>query len=903
VYRVLSALFLLLLAGPLEAAAPPAGLDYLRDVKPVLRERCYACHGGLQQKAGLRLDTAALLRRGGDSGSPLALEQPDESLLLERLTSPVRSRRMPPEGPSLTPEQIAAIRRWIERGAQSPAEETPEPGPLAHWSFRKPVRPPVPSGDASHPVDRFLQAQWQRRHLRPAPPAERETLVRRLYLDLTGLPPTAEQLHAALADTSANAHERLVDELLASPRYGERWGRHWMDVWRYSDWYGRRSVPDVLNSYGMIWRWRDWIVRSLNEDRPYDRMIQEMLAADELCPTERENLPATGFLVRNFFRWNYNNWMRDNVEHTARAFLGLTIQCAQCHDHKYDPITQVEYFRFRAFFEPLELRHDRVPGEPDPGVYPKYSYGAAYKPITSGMIRVFDEKPDAPTYMYSRGDERNRIPGKAPVKPAAPAAFGGDRLTITPVDLPPEAYYPGLLPFVQEEEERKRQADVQAKRNLLAAARQQREALEKEGAEGEGLARSQARLRKARAAEVIRTAEVAAAEAGWLAVRARIAADRVRYGKAAGDAEALARVAARAEKVAAWQEALARLAQQEQNLALYTADGPAAEIPKTEKLVAELRKAADDARAAIARAGNTYTPFGPVYPPRSSGRRLALARWITSRDNPLTARVAVNHLWNWHFAQPLVESTANFGRQGSLPTHPELLDWLACELMDGGWRLKPLHRLIVTSEAYRMASSHPADAGNRERDPDNRFLWHFPPRRLEAEVVRDSLLHCAGELDDTIGGPEIAQEQGLTVPRRSLYFAHHGETRVAFLDLFDAANPGDCYRRVASIRPQQALALANSELTLRMARRLAGKLAAGAADERFIRSAFEQILARPPTQAEQTAALGFLTRQIELFRTMKLAPIPDGPSTEPVRRARENLLVALFNHTDFVTLR
>ncbi|MFO0877788.1 MAG: PSD1 and planctomycete cytochrome C domain-containing protein [Gemmataceae bacterium] len=907
--RILAACLLFVASRPTDAAAPPVPVDYLRHIKPLLRERCTACHGSLAQKSGLRLDTIALLRKGSDNGPVVNLADLDDSLLLERITSKVAARRMPPQGEPLHPEQIDALRTWIRAGMPGPTDEKPEPNPLDHWAFRKPVRPAVPAGAAPNPIDRFLQAKWREKQLQPAPSADRTTLIRRVYLDLIGLPPTRQQMREALADTAPGAHERLVDQLLASPRYGERWGRHWMDVWRYSDWYGRRSVPDVLNSYGQIWRWRDWIVRSLNEDRPYDRMVQEMLAADELAPLERENHVATGFLVRNFFRWNYNNWMRDNIEHTGKAFLGLTMQCAQCHDHKYDPITQTDYFRFRAFFEPLEIRHERMPGEPDPGVYPKYSYGAAYKPISSGMVRVMDEKLNAETYMYSRGDERDRVPGKPPVKPAAPAAFGGDRLVVAPVELPPENFYPALLPFVQEEEEAKRRADVETKRGLLTTARQQREVIEKQISDGDALGKLQAKLRQVRAAEAVRAADLAAAEAEWLALRARVAADRARHGKVPGSkGDAEAKLAARAEKTAAWLALRAKLEQQEQNLQAATLDGPATEIAKLGKQVADLRKSADAARAAIATAGDRYTPLGPVYPAKSTGRRLALARWITSPENPLTARVAVNHLWNWHFGRPLVESTANFGRNGSAPTHPELLDWLACELVDNGWRFKALHRRIVTSEAYRLASTHPADATNRQRDPDNHYQWRFLPRRLEAEVVRDSLLHCAGTLDETIGGPEIAQEKGLDVPRRSLYFAHHAEKRMDFLDLFDAANPVDCYRRTASVRPQQALALANNELTLRMARQLATRLASETDPTAFARAAFEEILAREATPEELAVATRFLDRQIELFR--KVPPVPvagavgvQAPSLDPVRRARENLLAALFNHTEFVTLR
>src|SRR5262249_30553716 len=245
-----------------------------------------------------------------------------------------------------------------------------EEAPRNHGPLRVRVRPALPAfADPAwgrNPVDVFLAAGHARHGLTASPPADKPHLLRRVYLDLIGLPPTREELHVFLADDSPDAYERVVDRLLASPQYGERWARHWMDVWRYSDWYGRRSVPDVMNSYARIFRWRDWIVRSLNEDKGYDRMVTEMLAADEVCPDDDANVVATGFLVRNWFKWNYHQWMKDNVEHTAKAFLGLTLNCCHCHDHKYDPITNEEYFRFRAFFEPLELRHERVPGEPDP---------------------------------------------------------------------------------------------------------------------------------------------------------------------------------------------------------------------------------------------------------------------------------------------------------------------------------------------------------------------------------------------------------------------------------------------------------------------------------------------------------------------------------------------------------
>ena len=252
-----------------------------------------------------------------------------------------------------------------------------------------------------------------------------------------------------------------------------------MDVWRYSDWYGRRAVPDVMNSYPHIWRWRDWIIDSLNRDKGYDLMIQEMLAADELNPGDDSSVVATGFLVRNWFKWNYENWMKDNVEHTAKAFLGLTINCAQCHDHKYDPISQEDYFRFRACFEPLELRQDRVAGLPDPGPFKKYVYAEAYGPTAAGLIRVFDEKLAAQTFMYVKGDSRNRMAGKPPIEPGVPAFLSKQPFTVTAVKLPPPAYYPGMKAALREEDSTKLRAELVAAEQSLAKSKETLVELEK----------------------------------------------------------------------------------------------------------------------------------------------------------------------------------------------------------------------------------------------------------------------------------------------------------------------------------------------------------------------------------------------------------------------------------------
>jgi hypothetical protein len=590
-------------------------------------------------------------------------------------------------------------------------------------------------------------------------------------------------------------------------------------------------------------------------------------------------------VVRNWFKWNYNQWMRDSVEHTGKAFLGLTFNCCHCHDHKYDPITQKDYFHLRAVFEPLELRHDRVPGEPDPGPFVKYVYGASYGPIASGLVRVFDEKPDAKTFIYEGGDERNKQKDAPAVSPGVPAFLGG-RFAAVPVSLPTDVWYPGQRPEAQREEMAKRRAAVAA-----AAAEYAKSMTAVAAAKDVDVAEAAARVAEAKLT-------AARADLAW--VTARIAADSARYRDGPGDADTLAREASRAERQFHVDTALVALAQAE--LAVLQVQRKSgvtkAEIETAEKPVQTARKAADELRSKLAGDSTESTPLGPVYPKQSSGRRLALARWIASPDNPLTARVAVNHVWNWHFGRPLVETTADFGRNGKPSSHPELLDWLATELMANGWQTKPLHRLIVTSQAYRMASSEPADDPRRRIDPDDRYLWRFPTLRAEAEVVRDGVLHLAGELDVTVGGPEIPHEQGLTSRRRSLYFAHHGESRMQLLELFDTANPSDCYRRTASVVPQQALALSNSELTVRAGRVLAARLSANADDTTFIRAAFETVLGRTATAAEHDAAVRFLGRQVELFNDINSEPQPN-----PVGRARENLVIALFNHNDFVTVR
>jgi cytochrome c553 len=554
------------------------------------------------------------------------------------------------------------------------------------------ARPDVPkAGDgwALNPIDRFIAAGHREHDLTPRPDADRATLVRRVTFDLIGLPPTPDEVAAFVKDESADAFEKVADRLLASKQYGERWGRHWMDVWRYSDWAGWTGGNSVRDSQPHVWRWRDWIVESLNADAGYDRMVREMLAGDELAPNDPRTLRATGYLARNF-KSSREKWLTDVVDHTFLAFQGVTIGCARCHDHMYDPVPQVDYYRVRAVFEPHNVRVD--------------PWGAEKDTKKDGLARAFDADPKALTYLYERGDERHPDKSKA-IPPGAPAFL--------------------KVPFPD---------------------------------------------------------------------------------------------------------------------------------PKPVKLGAA----------------------------ESTGRRTALADWLTDSRNPLTARVAANHIWMRHLGAPLVPSVFDFGTNGRRPVHPALLDWLAAELVERKWSMKHVHKLIVTSRTYRQAST--PDAANLAADRDNLYFWRVAPRRLEAEAVRDQVLFVAGKLDLTAGGPDLDHETGLTAYRRSLYFRHAHEKQMELLKLFDAAGVSECYQRRESVVPQQALALVNSPLSAAMAKELAARIEADAGTDAtaFAGAAFARVLGRKPTAPELKECAAFL----------------DGPASR-----RAGLVLALFNHHEFVTIR
>ena len=876
------AAFVLFAAGPVRGAA-----DYERDIKPLLRGRCYACHGALKQKSGLRLDTVQLMLKGGESGEVLVAGQPGRSLLIERVAENDAEERMPPlhEGEPLSPAEVQLLREWIASGAAGPAEEKAETDPKDHWAFRPRVRPAVPvvadAGWVRNPLDAFIAKKREAHGLAPQPEVPRGVLLRRLSFDLLGLPPSAEEIRAFENDQRPEAYEKLVERLLNDPRHGERWARHWMDVWRYSDWWG--FGDQLRNSQKHLWHWRDWMVESLNADTPYDEMVRQMLAADELYPGDPAKLRATGYLARGFFLFNRNQWMEETVEHVGKGFLGLTMNCAKCHDHKYDPIAQADYYRMRAFFEPYHVRTDMVPGETDLA--------------RDGIPRAFDGWLDAPTYRFVRGEESKPDKSKV-IEPGVPALLAFKEPVIQPISLPPEAWQPERLPWVLDSHIAAAKAKLAPAEALLTKANEKLAEVkikEPDSANSQAVAGAEVK---------VATMALEVARAGLASVERRAAALRASWANA-GDAGDAATAAAKAEREATAATAHHKVADTELQLLRAAAD-------KRGELEQEVKKAGEalgKTEKALAESSVEFSPLLPAgaqwsttrfldstkddavvkFPAQSSGRRRALAEWITDARNPLTARVAANHIWTRHMGTPLVANVFDFGRKNAAPDNPELLDWLASELVESGWSMKHLHRLIVTSATYRMSSSLAGGEASAAKDPDNRFWWRRTPIRLESQAIRDSLLALSGSLDSTLGGPSVLPADQAASKRRSLYFFHSNNERNLFLNTFDEAGVKECYLREQSIVPQQALAMTNSPLIRESAPKIAALLASPN-DAAFVRQAFVVLLGISASDAEVAASAGAL----EAWRKL--------PSSTP-ENARGNFIKALINHNDFVTLR
>ena len=715
-------------------------------VRPVLNARCVKCHGAAKQESGLRLDSGSFAKKGGDRGPAIVPGEPDHSLLIQAVRR-TGDLKMPPDD-TLRPDEVAGLVEWVRQGAQWPAESVKSSirtGPILSedrqfWSFRPLAHAAPPDvRDRSWPrtpVDRFILARLERESLRPAAAADRRTLIRRVTFDLTGLPPSPAEVEAFVADRSSGAYSKVVDRLLASPSYGERWGRHWLDVVRYADTAGETADFPVREAY----RYRNYVIASFNADKPYDQFLREQIAGDlyaKDAPPERyEDLEtATGFIaISRRFGFDPENYqhltIQDTIDTLGQAVLGLSLGCARCHNHKFDPVTTADYYALYGIF-------------------------------------------DSTRYAFPGSEEKKRPRDFIPAVPRS----AGQRL----------------------------KADRQAQ---LAALSARLEAAGRQPGAGPEVVRQLAS----------RKVDLEAHEPY-----------PVLYAVSEGESKN-ARIQFRGEP--------SRL-------------GP--EVP----------------RRFLEVFGGERLPANE----KGSGRR-ELARWVTGPEVvPLAARVIANRIWQHHFGYGLVRTENDFGSRGARPTHPELLDFLATRLVESGWSIKSLHRLILQSQTYQQSSDVSAVAD--QRDPQNSLLSHFGRRRLDAEEIRDSLLVLGGNLDRSFGGPHPfppVQTWGFTqhapfsavydTTRRSVYLMTQRIRRHPFLALFDGpdGNVSTAHRDSTTV-PTQSLFLMNDPFVHAQSSRFAELLTAAATDEdQRIACAFEQAFARPPDAEERVQSAQFLAQ-------------------------------------------
>jgi len=750
------------ISAPKLAGAEQAGVNFNRDVRPILSDNCFACHGPDEndRKGKLRLDT-----REGAVKSAVVPGSADESELIKRLVTTDEDDLMPPPklGKKVTPEQIDILKRWIKEGAEYEK----------HWAFIAPKRPSVPPlknpAAAKNAIDHFVQARLESEGLKPSPEADRVTLIRRVSLDLIGLPPTVEEVEAFVEDTSPFAYERVVERLLRSPHFGERWGRHWLDVARYAD-----SNGYSIDAPRQIWKYRDWVIDAMNADKPFDQFVVEQMAGDMLPNATIEQKIATGFhrntqineeggIDKEQFRIES---IIDRVSTTGSAFLGLTIACSQCHDHKFDPLPQKDFFGLYAFLNNAD--------EPTLPLATEEQLAAAkeIEEKAAAYIAAIPEKDPEIWTKLRAWEEKLPLGERQAMSEQVRMAFD-----VKPTERTEAHKLLLLTAFIEKgSENKKAQSDLRA-----------------------------IRAKKPKFDTTLVLQERAKPRRSYLFVK--------------GD---------------------------------FTRDGGEVE-PSVPGVLHPLK-------------------------PTGTTNRLDLANWIVDRENPLLARVTVNRIWQQYFGRGLVETENDFGTQGSLPTHPELLDWLATEFMGSegsknAWSQKHIHRLIVTSATYRQSSRGRPDL--EQRDAMNKLLARQKRLRLDAELVRDSILTASGLLNREIGGPSVfppqpdgvmnlgQQRRAWNVSkgderfRRGMYTHFWRATPHPALAVFDAPDSfATCTRRNRSNTPLQALTLLNDAQFYEMATLFAGRLLEMPAenDGQRLEKAFQLCLSRKP-DAEERAIL------------------------------------------------
>ncbi|HEX7377476.1 MAG TPA: PSD1 and planctomycete cytochrome C domain-containing protein [Pirellulales bacterium] len=943
-----------------------AETTYEHDVRPIFKAHCFQCHGeDRKTEGGLDLRLKRLAEKGGDSGPAIVSAKPDESLLVER----IRAGEMPPGEKKLSAQQIETIARWIRAGAKTARPEPEQLGewPLfteeerGYWAFQPIRRPPVPdiaAGVAAEaapkpltPVDAFLLARLNQAGLSFSPAADRPTLIRRAYFDLVGLPPTPDEIESFVADTSPDAWEKLIERLLASPHYGERWGRHWLDVAGYADSEGYTDEDTPRKS---AFRYRDYVIRAFNADKPFDLFIQEQLAGDELVSPPYKNLPADAIeklTATGFLRMcpdgtasggvdqpaARNQVMADTLQVVGTSLLGLTLHCAQCHDHRYDPIPQADYYRLRAVFEPaLDWKNWRSPPAREVSLATDDDRALAAK-IQAEAAEVDAERTRKAQEYIDRTLEEElllvpenlrdalRTAYKTPVKDrtAEQTAALKEYPSVANISVGSLYLYDGRRDVKAREIEKARKEKEQrfvaetkaaelakapeAERALVAAAIAA--AVEKRTPEQTALVGKYPGVLVTSAT----LAQFNAAAAAELAKDAATAAE-LRATKAADD---LKRYSNRAAEIRS------RIPPEQFVRALTEIPGQASptfvfargdfQQPKDQVSPGDL--------GILAAATTTELPTDDAKLP-TTGRRLAFARHLTDGRHPLVARVLMNRLWLHHFGRGLVGSPGDFGVLGEKPTHQELLDWLADEFMARGWSLKGMHRLVMSSAAYRQSSRHTTQSD--ALDPDNRLYGRMSIRRLESETVRDAVLSVSGRRMDNMFGPpvpvmedEVGQivigrenldgERKPTGPvslggeeyRRSLYVQVRRSRPLGMLETFDAPimSP-NCDCRNASTVASQSLVFMNSAFVIESAGELASRVEREAGADRRAQLARAWLLAlgQRASDDELNAAAAFLDHQLATMQ----AQSPEADAAARGHRALATFCQALLSANAFL---
>jgi hypothetical protein len=885
----------------------PGGIDFFESkVRPVLVEHCYKCHSAQSKplKGGLRLDSLDAMRKGGDMGPAVVPGDVDASLLVQAVRYKDEALRMPPQG-KLPDATVASIEHWVKGGAVVPhATAVSVANPIAkktagidfeaagkHWAYhpiRKPAMPDVRHRDwPSSPVDAFVLARLEASGLTPSPPTDRRMLLRRASYDLIGLPPTAEEVKAFEEDGSPDAFARVVDRLLASPRYGERWGRHWLDVARYAD------TKDGVLMFGddrvrpFAYTYREYVIRAFNEDLGFHRFVQEQLAADAVAPKDQPwRLAAMGFLtLGKAFDNNIHDQIDDRIDTVTRGFLGLTVACARCHDHKYDAIPTADYYSLYGVFAssepPLELpRVDRPDAHPAPNAFEKQADAKRreLRQFLDGQYKLLSDaaRQRTPDYLV-----------KAATTPPDPLETAIFFLSLAPEDLRPQI----LARWRRYLKDRSRADDpvfgpwhdlMALPEATFAAETRAVRARWYSRPSGTNSGRLNPMVAESLAHATLRTKADVARVYGELIRRvddeARKSAPKISAAPVDEAAVQIRAILADRESPAYFPES-----QTYYYMSRGEKDGFGGKLVELDRMTV---KAADAWPRAMVLfdSGELYEPrifvrgnasqpgervprqflrivAGADRRPFTHGSgRLDLARAITAPDNPLTSRVIVNRVWMHHFGEPLVSTPSDFGTRSAPPSHPELLDYLAARLQEEGWSLKALHRLIVLSRTYQQSSVDRPEC--RQVDPENRLLWRLPRRRLDLESMRDTLLFVSGRLDSKMGGRPVDVAGDPKERRRTVYGMVDRQSLPAMFRAFDFASPDQsAERRPRTTVPQQALFSMNAPFVIEQAKALAARpdVAGAPTTEGQVAALFRAVLARPPAPAEVQAAARFLS--------------------------------------------